>query len=133
MVPAARGITTDLLDELIPAGLAMTQAEIAGGRRFNNDAPLRLGSGRPVVSREGTEPLMRARVCVDVFGCREEDRGVLARRDAGPDHALSRPLTSNFASSRQAEAKTPFSLTGTKLAAPLLAHPIEQKPAKGKA
>jgi hypothetical protein len=86
------------------------------------------GSGRPVVSREGTELLMsnyppqirdwiiqrgglsphlmflRGRELASMYpGCRrEEDQSIIARQDAGPAHALSRPLTSNFASSHKA-------------------------------
>ena len=37
--------------------------------------------------------------------CREEDHSLIARQDAGPAHALSRPLSSNFASSRKARRK----------------------------
>jgi hypothetical protein len=87
-------------------------------------------SGRRVVSPEGTELLMSnypsqirdwiyqrgglsphlmyltGRELASMYpACREEDRSVVARQDAGPAHALSRPLGSSFASSRKARRK----------------------------
>jgi len=88
------------------------------------------GSGRPVASQDGTELLMSnyppqvrdwisrrgglsphliyltGRELASMYpACREEDRSVVARQDAAPAHALSRPFTSNFASSRKARRK----------------------------
>lgn len=88
------------------------------------------GFGRPVVSREGTELLMSnypaqirdwiiqrgglsphliyltGRELASMYpACREEDRSIVARQDAGPAHPFPRPLTSNFASSHKAARK----------------------------
>lgn len=111
----------------IPGGhLCVTSRARLGfhtGWRFN-------ASGHPVVSREGTELLMSnyppqirdwivqrgglsphliyltGRKLASMYpACREEAQSALARQDAGPAHALSRPLTSNFASSRKARRK----------------------------
>jgi hypothetical protein len=83
--------------------------------------------GRPVVSRDGTDVLMtnyppQIRNWIGRHGglsprlmyltgselasmypaCPEGERGIVAGANVGPSHALSRPLTSNFASSRKA-------------------------------
>ena len=84
-------------------------------------------SGRPVASQEGTELLMSnyppqvrdwisrrgglsphliyltGRELASMYpACPEGERGIVAGANVGPSHALSRPLTSNFASSRKA-------------------------------
>jgi hypothetical protein len=88
--------------------------------------------GRPVVSGEGTDVLMNnyppqirnwimrrgglsprlmylggSELASMYPACREEDRSVVADRNVGSSHALSRPLTSNFAASRKA-GRRPF-------------------------
>jgi hypothetical protein len=90
-------------------------------------------SGRRVVSPEGTELLMSnypsqirdwiyqhgglsphlmyltGRELASMYpACREEDHSVVARQDAGPAHALSRPLGPSFASSRKTRRKPPL-------------------------
>jgi hypothetical protein len=83
--------------------------------------------GRPVVSRDGTDVLMNnyppqirnwiirrgglsprlmyltgPELASMYPACEERDRSVVAGPNVGPSHALSRPLISNFASSRKA-------------------------------
>jgi hypothetical protein len=117
---------TLVLGTVLPDHLCVTSRARLGFHtawRFNE-------SGLPVVSPEGTELLMRnypAQIRGWIYGrgglsphlmyltgrelatmypaCREEDHSVIARQDAGPAHALSRPLSSNFASSRKARRK----------------------------
>lgn len=87
-------------------------------------------SGRPIVSPEGTDLLMSSyppqvrdwimehgglsprlifltgRELASMYpACREDDHSVSARQDFGPARALSRPLATNFASSRKPRRK----------------------------
>jgi hypothetical protein len=87
-------------------------------------------SGLPVVSPDGTELLMSnypapirdwiyrrgglsphlmyltGRELASMYpACQEEDHSVIAQQNSGPAHALSRPLSPNFASSRKARRK----------------------------
>jgi hypothetical protein len=87
-------------------------------------------SGHPVVSPDGTELLisnypaqirdwiyrrgglsphliyLAGRELASMYPvCREDDHSVVARQDAGPPHALSRPLGSSFASGRKTRRK----------------------------